>query len=638
MRMICWLCASMATAAATPVSPATAAVDFLEKVRSRSVNLEPAADTALAPQTSDAKRQQIARRLERLGKDLGTAPLEVAASRIDRNLAAVLVRQADALDMARLRVLAIALIRKGDDWLPAPVPGSFENCDIRHTPELGEPSSALENWMLREQALELGRLRDQTLQRVRRQIETSLPAETLRGLDSLGVCERFLDACAKRDLAAALGLLGGLSDHLPEDWEWRLRQTRDAFEQAELPHPWQLLGAPDVLRVMVEHDADEREAVVLIACIDPRGNGQPDSLPRPVIIQLGCTKSPDGMWRVDPPADFFQPSDNDDTLTENPADSGVFEAFPARIREKHPAAPRASAEEIELAMRAAMRDEPFPALVPFILLDSSASTTTASLIRAAQDWRALHEPSNSRELISHGFKAGETAAVALWQVFSPKHPDRLDLRRVHFHKTADGWLWVPVADRDAEEDFRDWLQMEHERLHSQWRGILLAASAQLAGPPPTGAPSADEARAVVEDWLRATSTGDLQAAIRQTTRLSAPESDAILLRNIGHEMAANSRAQPAPGVIAVHRSERWALVAARSVIEGKELLPLYPVLQTPSGPRLLAEIDLFASGGRSRDFLNRAALDHLRRIDEPAALDLQQLLSKAPTADSPTPP
>ena len=62
---------------------------------------------------------------------------------------------------------------------------------------------------------------------------------------------------------------------------------------------------------------------------------------------------------------------------------------------------------------------------------------------------------------------------------------------------------------------------------------------------------------------------------------------------------------------------------------GKLSFPFYLVVRTPSGPRLLAEVDLIAAGNQGRDFLNRTAIQRLENHASPDALaELRDLYSQ----------
>ena len=115
------------TARGASSDPAKVAIDFLEKVRVGKLDLEPGGDTALSPQTANEKKLEIAKRIERIARDLGNDPLEVGEVKLDDNFGAVLVRKIGGFDPSRMQVFPIALVKHGTEWSAAPVPASFEN-------------------------------------------------------------------------------------------------------------------------------------------------------------------------------------------------------------------------------------------------------------------------------------------------------------------------------------------------------------------------------------------------------------------------------------------------------------------------------------------------------------------------------
>ncbi|HEX7261039.1 MAG TPA: hypothetical protein VF258_04435, partial [Luteolibacter sp.] len=272
MKFLFVLLAIPVIAHAAPSDPGKTAIDFLEKVRSRKINLEPGGDTALSPQTAAEKKRQISRRLDRLARDLGSDPLEVGAVKLDENYAAVLVRKVGGIDPSRLQVFSVALVKRGAEWAAAPVPGSFENAGTSHVITLRKRLELLENWMLQEQVADLEKLRAQSAEQMRRKIETGLTAPDLRSLNAEQVGERFLTACERKDLACVLGLLGGLAAEWPDDWSTRLKAANLALGPGADPaYPWRLLTAPEVLRVLVHHEEQPARGLISIGCLDPAG-------------------------------------------------------------------------------------------------------------------------------------------------------------------------------------------------------------------------------------------------------------------------------------------------------------------------------------------------------------------------------
>lgn len=599
--------------------PGEAAIRFLEKTRARQLNLEPGGDTALSPQTVAAKRREIARRLERLADALGEAPLETGAVKLEGDLAAVLVHKNDGFDPANQQVFAIAMVKRGEAWFAAPVPASFENTGLGYNAELRQRTNALQDWMLRQQVFELASLREQAAGHLRRSIEKSLPAETLRKLDSKQTAERFIAACDRRNLPEMLGLLGGLSANPPDDWPSRLSAATNAVRSHELKRPWRLMVSKDVLRVPVYHEEDEGQAQFSLACLDPVGiSGRPVTS-RIELVHLEISRSPDGLWLVDPPQRFFQKSSDEDEPEFDSLDADMLDAFPAKLPGVYPPAPEPSARLASEKLLERLQAGDFPSLARLI---QPVEDSSESCIRAARAWWALREPGGSRRLIPLAFREDGVQAASVCQLFSARNADREDLRIFHFEKTPDGWLWTPQPRPESEEAIREWANGQG----AGWQDRLLAGCVELENLPESGAPSEAEARAVVESWLKAAAAGDVEGALRLTARLNTPKSKSTVLRNLGYELGGIRKNNEPSVITAVRHGGIWTAVGVRNA-EDKPAHPLYPVVTTPAGPRILIEIDLIASQTRTRDFLNRTALDRLRDLPK-AAAELKELFQK----------
>ena len=596
---------SLALAAhAAPSDPGAAAINFLEKVRLRKLNLEPGGDTALTRQTADGKKRQIARQLERMARDLGSDPLELGSVKQDEEFAAVLVRKAGGFDPASLRVFPVALVRRGTEWAAAPVPASFENAGTGYVIALRKRLEALENWMLREQVVDLEKLRHQVAERMRGKIETSLPVAEWRAYSAAQVGERFLRACDQKDVPALLGLLGGLSAKLPADWTVRLKSA-ERLGTGEVNHPLGPLAAPTVLQVLAASGSEGFSIITL----DPAGRGRKS--PGPVIRTFPFTLSrgDDGGWRVDLPVM---------EADEEPAaeDAGEFTALWALA---HPPVAQPDAGQAKSAFLKALGTKTAEAAL--------AISQPGNCLAAAQVWWDIHDPAAARHALPLAFQVDDDAAVCLLQFFSTREPEILDARPFYFEKTAAGWWWSPAPGETLRERFQPWVETETKRQSGEWQQALLADSPVL----PTlksAAPSEAEARRAVESWLDAARAADVPAALACTARLGEAGSAPTLLRNLGYEIAGFRNDGEEPAIVGVHQGKTWSVVVVRAVRDGGASHPIYPVVRTAVGPRILAEIDLSAAGSRSREFLNKVALDRLEKAGFVAAAEeLAELLT-----------
>jgi hypothetical protein len=184
---------------------------------------------------------------------------------------------------------------------------------------------------------------------------------------------------------------------------------------------------------------------------------------------------------------------------------------------------------------------------------------------------------------------------------------------------------MPAAPENPDETLQQWVERETAVLKENWRERMLAECQEVDQLPESGAPDEASARRVVEEWLVAISAGDPEQALRLAARLGRPDSPETALRNLGYEIAGHAKYGGEPAITGAFRKGPWTAVAVRGTIDSKPVSPLYPVIQTSAGPRILLEIDLIEAQGRSRDFLNKTALARLDRQPPGVVEDLREL-------------
>ena len=615
-------------ALAGPREPAQVAVEFLDKVRAGKIDLEPGADTALTANTEEPKRREIARRLERNAADLDHGTLEASTTKLDDNLAAVLVRKTGGFDPNRLRVFAVALVKRGETWLPAPVLASFENSGVGYAPGLRKRLDTLETWMLEQQAIELDTIQQQANERMRQAISAALTPEELRQLEPAALARRFLDACAKHQLPVVLGLLGGLQTTLPDDWTKRLQAAEAAAAEPQtVKRPWRLLVAPEVLRTVVKQEADAHTGSFAIACLDPTGApGNPARLPLE-LIELNLTKTADGLWQVNPPPAFFRDKEpGSDKSPTPPPDDKQLARYPAALRQSIPLQPLPTPQAALTALKQALHAPTLEPLVAMLDLDGDKKTARLGCSRAASGWGALHDPTCIRHPLELGFFETDSVAVASFQYFSMREPDRLDVHVFFLEKEDAGWHLLAglQPDERAEGNLlaaKTWAEGEPKRRADTWRTSCLSSSTKVAAALPDNAPTEAAARTLVTSWLAAVAAGNVADALALTAWLDPETSPARVLRNLSYEMNGARKTKSAATILGVAHGHTWTSVAVRTHTGDQQSLPLYPVISTPAGPKILIEVDWFANAERGRDFLNKTALSHLRNQVSPAIAD-----------------
>lgn len=629
VKFLSVLIATTLLAHAASSDPAKVAVDFLEKVRTGKIDLSPGADTALSRQTADEKKHEIARRLERIGRDLGTDPLEVAAVKTDEDYAAVIVRKIGGLDPSRIQVFPVAVVKQDGKWCAAPVPASFENTGIGYAITLRKRLNALENWMLRQQVVDLQKLREQSTERMQKKIEAVLNKEDLRRMTGPNVIHRFITACAEKNLPVVLGLLGGLSEKLPADWPNRLRSADMAMSNEPAPsHSWHVMTSPNIIRVIVHEEEEGEVGFFSIACLNPESTAA--SGPRIEAIHLELTKSKEGLWCIDPPDSFFRDLAESDDETDSKADADLLNSFPLKWQAEHPSSPQTSAQELKRKLTDTLKSGSLADLLTFCSLEDHSANARENCLSAAQTWWNLNAPTTVAYALPVGFQETDTAAVAMFQFVSTKEPDKLNLKFFYFEKTSKGWLWSPIPAAASVTALHNLLEPQIRLATDTWQKTLLASSIQLDSFPKNSNPTQESARQVVESWIQATRSGDIKGAIALTTHFAGANSANALLRNLGYEVASARRSNPIPAVIKIDQGSLWTGVGVKTEQDGKSYFPFYAVIQTSHGPRILIEIDLFAS--RTREFLNKIAFKKLgKSSNSEASEDLESLFKQFQT-------
>ncbi len=623
-------CASLRFRSGKRAGPA--ALDFLGKVRDGEVDLAPGGDTSIQKNTEKAKLHEIRKAMTRLGLDLRGGNLELGEIREEEGFAAVMVKKTGDFDSGRQQIFPVAMVKRQDGWVPAPVLASFENAVAGYTVPVRAKLEMLEAWMSRQRVLSLEKLITESEGRTRDLIRRGSVGEDLEGDDIERIAGLFMKACAAGEQAAVLGFLGGLGDPLPADWPERLAASRAAVESGDRSGSvWRLVVSPDVVRVPVNTERSGASGLVSIACLDPSRSGKGGTLGKIELLHLEFSKDPQGRWRIDLPHVLLQDDanhlDSDDDL-----DVDLLDRFPKELRKSEPVDASESASEARDAVLAAVRTGGLRDLLSRVDLSGRGKDARIACAAAAELWWFANQPGSFRAPVELGFREDGMLAVAAFQWFSPAEPNTFNLKTLYFKKTGDGWVWAPgvvsAKERKSQRLLSKWVKDSEPEWRLSWRDDLLSPSQRMERIQPQGEVGDEEIRLLVSEWLAALSSRDLPAILARIAWLGEegdiPEK---ALRNISYDLddpdLRDRKLQK------IYRSENWAgaRVTCGSEKGAKELF--IPTLMTPGGARLLPGIDLLAGGNRTRKFLNEASFERLRGFaGDEVVEELRELFEK----------
>lgn len=594
--------------------PGEAALVFLERVRDGKLNQEPGGDTALQASTTEGKLDLIQRGLKRLGEELRGAELEVGKVKDDGDFAAVMVRKVAGYDSSEIRIYPVAMVKRGAEWLPAPVLASFENAVAGYTLPVRERLASLEDWMTKQRVTDLEALIAESSMRTRERIRESIVGEELEG-DDLGVVARgFLKACAARDRAAILGYLGGLGEPLPEDWASRLAVSRAAVEGRG---PWRLLVSPDVVRVPVHEERASRTGMVSIACLDPAIGGTSGTMEKIRVIHIELQKDTAGQWRMDLPGTLMT-GDEEWLADDDGLDVDLLDLFPKRLREMEPQAGEVTARAAVDGVIRSLKSGSLQELLRRVDFGKRGKDGRVACAAAARIWWSINEPGELRLPLELGFKEEGDAAVAVFQWFEVSAADSFKPTTLFFRKSGESWVWCPgVVSGDEEESHKslwEWAKSNEPEWRLSWRKELMKPGTPLAALDFSRVATDAEVEGLMADWMGALEHKDIRLALSLSAWLGVGDGEIPMkaLRNLSFDITNFSNGDWK--VQGVHRSSSWAVASVRQVVDGNVSNAFVPVVITGSGPRLIPEIDIFAEDNRTRNFLNEASFNRLAKF------------------------
>ncbi|WP_035608464.1 hypothetical protein [Haloferula sp. BvORR071] len=617
-------------------NPSDAALAWLRDVAAGKAEVKPGEGTALSPETSPEDLKGIRSRLVRLRKSLRPEDLRPVADKEDGDLAAVLVSQITNFDSNTVQIHAVGLVKEGDNWLPAPLPSSFDNTGLSFRPGFLQRATNLEDWMLQERSDQLLRLKNDAFSLLAEEMRKVISPGALQQATPTKLAENFLAALTKRDLPAALAMLGGLEEPRPADWDETFQVVSGNLRKKEITHSlWRLLASPEAVRAIVATEDDDKEPLVSIVALDPDGDAS--SRLRPRTVHLPFVRSAAGNWHIRLTHDLLAPATRPlspgQEADDEVLDAEFIEKFPGKLKETLAPTAVGSAREAAQAMVNALRQ---PSLADAChLLDLGAPTKGAldSMSRAAELWRKIHNrPDGVSPLLLDAFESGDDA-VALVQMFAGRDPVKPAIEKLYFRRGEKGWLANPVfggepefASATSKDAIAAWQEQAMDaRRREWWTGTV----GRIGGIAADSAPSEEDTRRLVDEARKALVQGDAEAVFTRSACFDDDTGINRLLRNIGSDI----RDGQAGEILGIHRSGRWAAVSLRvPPPDGDDSANLYPlvlVVSTPAGPRLLPELDLYDPLTRTRDFLNRGVWDRVTaRLPEGARGELEAIFEK----------
>lgn len=614
-------------------APGDAALGFLLRLQEDELLVAELVDqTILSPQTGEIRRAAISKRLGRIGRHLRTNQYEFAVveEKADGEFAAVVLSAISKHDPLEVEVFALALRRDEEDtWGVAPVPGSFDNVYLGYDEALEKRVEALEVWMGSARLNQLRVVHLAAVEGFRERMKKAVSPGLLEKADPAKLVSEFVDACVKGNLPAAMVLLGQFEGELSEEDRDLQRVMSRGLQGLDRRNHWRLLTSPDVVRLVVQDDpGDDVDADVSLLVFDPSAS-EAVNLVRFVLLRSGK------RWVIELPSSLRLA--DEDRLTFQRAlwrerdedDEELRVQFEKYFEERHEPLRAKSLKEAGKDLEKILEEGSLAEFFGFVhrseaLTDSERRATYRYL---GEFWSKIHEDSKAAsegellEVIEH-----EGAGVLVFHLISTANLERVNLATLLLMKDDSGWAIapgvttaanyekLPKKERTSQDEAVAMFVAQKDEL-SKRAGAGLVKRFVNAVPAVGSVVSQQEATALVKRFRGLLRDGQLLASFECCALLDQEEGAWEALKSLSYEYRGALQAQAPDRELNVNANKTWSAVSLR-VDSGSGRAPDYPmylVVATMEGPRIVVDVGLRLATNKGREVLNRRVW---KRIDQ----------------------
>ena len=605
--------------------PGDAALAFLNALRDDERSpAELLEESVISPHTGEIRRAAISQRLGRMGRYLrdNHYELKIAEEKRDGDLAAVVLAAVSRHDPLEVDVVTMGLReRRGEGWGVAPVPGSFDNVDFGYDEGLERRAGVLEFWMGAERLARLRILEDEVLAVLRKRMSEAEPRISRATVNPVRLVEAFVKACREKDLAAAMVLMGQFEGELTEEDRRLQRVMSLGLQGLDRRGYWHVLTRRDVVRVAVQEEGgDDLDAEVTLLTFDPR-RGRPVSLVRFVLLYAGkrwTIELPNGLRLSDEDRVTFQRAllRDQDYEEDNAMRNRFEEEFEKRHQPLRAGTLKEAGEQIGNILRGGSLEDLFRFV--YRSEDLSESERRTAYRNLGAFWNEFHQndtaASDGRllEVLQH-----EDTGVLVFQLISTAQIERLNLTPLLLIRDDAGWAISPGVTTNGNfekmEEAKQERQTEvHRRFEEQKEELVRRATADLqnrfvkAGPPEGAIVEREEAEQLVRKFRSLLREGKLLESFACGALLDPEKGVWDALKSMSYEYRGTKQATAADREVHVQAGRSWAAVSLRvdSGQGGAPDYPMYLVVATREGPRIVVDIGLRLATNKGREVLN----------------------------------
>lgn len=573
--------------------------------------------TALSPHCGIQRRKAIRERIDLLTKSYfrdGDQFL-LETKKTEGDFAAILFRSKNAAAPLSTRIHALAMVKTAGIWKPAPLPGSFTNTGYGYDDKVEATVRELERWMAREKITRQTQSRDKahadlksTIAAIEKKLDldTATPEKTARHL---------IDQCRDKNLLGILACMGAASDQLPDPLNVTMDLISKGLTNKDESNDWYLLTSRSVVAQVLKVDNPRKE--VAVGFYNPMEHGKSKILSFPIHEYGGkifTRLSPLLKVSLLPKNERW----NHRWKHRRPDENELRKKLPSAIlKNSQPISYPSTQKLLEHFVNSLKKDDftdsirLLPRKGDYFGKDENQTSTLFSF---GSLWKEIHQYKTNP---SDDFQILEDQSLALAPLQYAK------LNRTGEYQTVNIWMvkdddgWHILGQNPLDREITDELTTSAKKLSQQFSAIEkeqhekhsrnLLDQVVTVTPPITIDPvKDDDAKKLFASFRNHLRTKDTESALSCCAVIQGTSSTQTL-KTFNYALRGAADHTPDDHILGVIRAGKWlgVSVRTRSKLLAVDDYPLYLIINTQKGPKVLLDIDLRKATNKGRELLNK---------------------------------
>lgn len=583
-----------------------------------------AGSTALSPNCELSRRKEIREQLEFYRKtslNRGDAFI-LEEKKTDGKFMALLLRSKNPTSPLTTRIHAIAMLQRDQIWRPAPLPGSFSNTGYGYDPDVEKTVRSLERWMAREKIKRETEARKNASNKLLSEIARREKKAGLENLDPEKAVLLLIEAIRGKDVMQVLAIMGAASGELHEPLETSVNDVSRGLGIDLVSNDWHLVTSRSVIAQVMKVDNTKNE--VAVGFWDPMTKTHEKILYFPVFKSGGKTfarlsellkvalLAKNERWQQ-----RWRHRRGDET--------DLRKKLPFTIFKNTKASSSPDRHQLLEEVLKIHKSGDFSKLVPLLPRDGEYFSKDENQKKGLQElgslWKNLAwmkaNPLHVLEILED-----DGIALAPLQFAKTNRPGEFATVQLWMTKLDDRWHLIPedilseFGGKKAQATMRKLKKrlqsIQKEQQEKQSRELM--DQVVILTPPLTlDVPAEQNARILLTTFRTLLRTKDTASALARCAVLKGTESAQTLkIFNYAIRGAADHTDQDE--FIGISKVGKWLGITLRTTSKSSGVMeyPLYIIVNTPKGGRILIDVDLRHATNKGRELLNAKAWRKLK--------------------------